>query len=420
MIRFLFLIIIYSMMLEGKILNINELIIKALSNNPDIKTLNEQIKISNIESNILSTISSPKINLNLEYSPTKTFLLQQNNNLTTIQSDSLHTDLTLNYLLFDFEQNKYKIEISNNSEQINEVLLQENKKLLAYKILKTYDLMVLEDKNMKIEEQNLKFKKILLSQADAFYKKGLKTKADRERINSAYMDAINAKEIASSRYQKAKISMQYLIGEKLENKFYLEDTLSSDKVKKFNNEKLNLYKNKLSNNSSLKIAQLLVDSGDKNINLQKSKAKPSINLFATYGYDTNMQHYETHSIGIKSSIPIFDGNTNELEVQKAFIEKSKILSEHESKKSNLEENLMTLMIDANRYLTTIEAKKYAIESAKIAKNISYARYKEGLSTYIEVLEASEVQNNSTKALFLALYERNNILHMIDYLTREDI
>jgi len=97
------------------------------------------------------------------------------------------------------------------------------------------------------------------------------------------------------------------------------------------------------------MADLLINNSDTNIDLQKSKRYPALNLYATYGYEDSLNSYDTKVVGVRTSISLFDGNKNSAEIQKAFIEKSKNLNEYESKKHALEESIMGLLMDSNRY-----------------------------------------------------------------------
>ena len=213
--------------------------------------------------------------------------------------------------------------------------------------------------------------------------------------------------------------MEFLIGEKLGESIELQDTLANDTYKKFNqNDILDLEDNLHKFNISLKIATLLISNEDENLELQKNKRYPTINLFASYGIERNTNDYDTKILGFKTAISLFDGNKKNLETEKAFIEKAKTIDEYESKRIILEETLIGLVIDANRYISTIDSKKKIILATQSTKELVLARYKEGLVTYIETIEAVKNENLAQKNYFQAIYERNEIVRTIDYLIKE--
>ena len=56
-----------------------------------------------------------------------------------------------------------------------------------------------------------------------------------------------------------------------------------------------------------------------------------------------------------------------------------------------------------------------IDSSALAKDIVNARYKEGLSTYIEALDVTTTYLNAQLALLEARYNINNIINRLEYL-----
>jgi outer membrane protein TolC len=81
----------------------------------------------------------------------------------------------------------------------------------------------------------------------------------------------------------------------------------------------------------------------------------------------------------------------------------------------LKEELRSLLIDIRRYSKTIQAKKAQLVSAKSTLKVLKARYKEGLATYIEVLDSTTMVLNAKLGVLEAYYSRSLALDRIDYL-----
>ena len=73
------------------------------------------------------------------------------------------------------------------------------------------------------------------------------------------------------------------------------------------------------------------------------------------------------------------------------------------------------MIDLDRYKLTLKAKEALIESSFATKEIIEARYKEGLSTYIEVLDAASTHLFAELGLLETKLFINKIINKLDYL-----
>ncbi|SFV75194.1 outer membrane efflux protein [hydrothermal vent metagenome] len=84
----------------------------------------------------------------------------------------------------------------------------------------------------------------------------------------------------------------------------------------------------------------------------------------------------------------------------------------------LKEELHGLIMDIEQYETTIKARKSALASAKKAQEVIEARYKEGLSTYMEVLDNTTELLDANLALLQAYYSKSLAYDRVEYLKGE--
>ena len=87
-----------------------------------------------------------------------------------------------------------------------------------------------------------------------------------------------------------------------------------------------------------------------------------------------------------------------------------------SKNLLLQEEFGKLLIDKKQYAKTIEAKQAQLEASQSTKNLLQARYKEGLATYIELLDVTTLYLTSALELLEAKYNLSLIQYKIIYLT----
>jgi len=81
----------------------------------------------------------------------------------------------------------------------------------------------------------------------------------------------------------------------------------------------------------------------------------------------------------------------------------------------LREEISSLLIDIKRYEKTISAKNAQLEAASQTTDLLNARYKEGLTTYIEVLDAMALKLDAQLGLLSAEYEKSSAIHRLEYL-----
>lgn len=81
----------------------------------------------------------------------------------------------------------------------------------------------------------------------------------------------------------------------------------------------------------------------------------------------------------------------------------------------IKENLSNLLIDIARYDKTIASKQAQLRWANDTNDVLKGRYKEGLSTYIEVLDAESLILTAQLELLEAYYTKSTSIDQVDYL-----
>ena len=81
----------------------------------------------------------------------------------------------------------------------------------------------------------------------------------------------------------------------------------------------------------------------------------------------------------------------------------------------IKESLSNLLIDIARYDKTIASKQAQLHWANDTKDVLEGRYKEGLSTYIEVLDAESLILTAQLELLEAYYTKSTSIDQVDYL-----
>ncbi|MGB3962392.1 MAG: TolC family protein, partial [Sulfurimonas sp.] len=104
----------------------------------------------------------------------------------------------------------------------------------------------------------------------------------------------------------------------------------------------------------------------------------------------------------------------------AKTEQSRIIKEsakssYDAKKLALEEQTQNLLLDLKKYEAAAKSKKATINASLVAKNIVDARYKEGLATYIEVLDANTKYLNAKMSLEFNDFNIRDTRNQLDYI-----
>ena len=402
---------ILTSILSAQNLSMQECIDKSIQNHPDIKSFELKIKQSKKSYNSAFSDYLPQINLQAEYNPLQTFALPVNGSFATKDEDSWSAGVFLKQKIWDFKKTSSKVEASKFDEDISKLSLKEAQALLVYKVKSLYLQMVLQEEAVKVRQKDLEAKVAYYEQSIALVKQGLKTKADSSRFLASVYEAKDNLAIANALYEKAKVSLSLYMGEEIEDGVELQSSL----IKQDYYFNFDIQREVLDNNYQLKID---AKSINKNILLHKSaKASHygSIDGFASYNHIDSLNDYDSKLVGVSLNVPIYTGGRTSADEQKAQISTQISKQAQASKKLVLKEELSGLVIDIKRYDNTIAAKKAQIDAANESKDVLEARYKEGLSTYIEVLDTISVVLNAELGLLQTYYSKSMSINQIQYL-----
>jgi outer membrane protein TolC len=269
--------------------------------------------------------------------------------------------------------------------------------------------MLVQVEAIKVREKDLQVEEELYKQAEALVKNGMKTKADSTRFLSAVYGAKDNLAIDRATYEKAKVSLSFYIGEVIPDDVILENTLKHLSFLHVDEETL------LDNSFTLNALQKSIKQESLNYKASKASHYGSVDAVASYTRQNTLNKYDSSLVGITLKIPLYSGGRTSAQVQQAIINKERVKASFDSKKLAIKEEFENLLIDIKRYSKTIEAKKAQIEASQQTQVLLEARYKEGLSTYIEVLDANAILLEAKLSLLQAIYEKSSAIHRVEYL-----
>ena len=398
-------------MLNAEMLTLRESIDTTLQNYPDVKSLQMKIKQAQLSHRSITADYLPQINLNGQYNVTQTYVLPVNGTFHTLDDTGWNAGVNLKQKLWDFGKTTSKIASSKKDEDISKLSLMDFKALLAYKVKSFYKLMVVQREAVNVRKKDLEAKKAYYSQAQALVNQGLKTTADASRFLSSVYNAEDNLAVAQASFDKARNSLSLYMDRKIDENVTLENAVLQES---FNANK-DVEDEVLNSNYSLKIENKNIE---KNILLHKSaKAEHygSIDAVASYNHFDTLNTYDATNAGIVVNIPLYSGGRVSAEAQKVEIAAQISKEQKHSRELALKEELNNLLLDIKRYNKTIAAKKAQLDSAQETKKVLDGRYKEGLATYIEVLDATTQVLNAKLSLLEAYYLRALSIDRIQYL-----
>ena len=397
--------------LGAQTLTLESAINKTLKNHPDVKSFTLKVKQSHSSYNSAYADFLPQINLQANYNAVQTFVFPVNGSFKTLDDDGWSAGASLKQKIWDFSRTSSKVDASKVDEEISKLSLEDLKALLVYKVKSLYELMIVQSKAINVRKQDLESKEAYYTQAKAFVNQGLKTEADASRFLSSVFLAKENLSTAQASYLKAKNSLSLYMGEEIPKNTTLQNSLI------YNNSLIesSIEEEIFQNNYQLKIQTQNID---KNTLLHKSAQAShygSIDALASYTHIDTLNSYDSKLLGVSLNIPLYSGGRTSAESQKAAISSQIATQQKASQELLLREETQSLLIDIQSYNKTIDAKKAQLLSSQKTKNVLDARYAEGLSTYIEVLDATSLMLNAQLGLLEANYLKSLAINRLQYL-----
>ena len=395
--------------LNAQNLNLNECINKALNTHPDIKRFTLQVQYSKSSVDVARADYLPQISLDAEYDPTKTYALPVNGTFHTKESVGWQAGANLNQKIWDFSKTTSNIKAQQAEEEVAKLSLEDAKALLAYKVKLQYELVLVQKEALHVREKDLNTKEELYKQAQALVQQGMKTNADATRFLSSVYDAKDKLGIAQADFNKAKTILSLYINEPIDEEVELQNTVSSDAWHAQDENTV------LQKSPSLSALKKDITKNELSYKAVEALHYGSIDAIASYTRQNSLNEYDSTLVGVTLKIPLYSGGRTSALVEQAMINKQSSQEEYNSKKLALKEEFESLLIDLKRYEHTIKAKESQLQAAQQTKAVLDARYKEGLSTYIEVLDATALTLDAQLGLLQAKYERSSAIHRLEYL-----
>ncbi len=178
----------------------------------------------------------------------------------------------------------------------------------------------------------------------------------------------------------------------------------------------------LNNNTTLKVSKKLVEFQDKKAQQAKAQYYPNVNAFARYQGNTakiggSEKMIDGYSLGISLNYNIFDGFARESVIAQSNLDVLKQKEQFLDTQTNLLAQLTTTLNALRSLQAQIDALKVSLEAAKEALKLSKERYRLGIATQLEVLEATNNYNNTILNLYYLYYQHNSNLALLGRLTR---
>jgi len=417
---FLFLYIASNFLYADKVYTIDELILKALDNSPDIQISSSEFEVSKQRKKVAFSNYLPKVDLQLSAGEVGMSNLQDDMENSSIMMGTLNVD----QIIYDFGKtsgnfdiNKYKTEASLHSlkQKISNKKL--HVKTAYYNVLKSLALI-------DVNKESVELNKVQLYRSKKYYAAGIRTKID---ISDAKVRLIKASlELRKSQYN-LELAYSYL-----DRVVGFEDLQREYTIYFKNLDLTNLYDKLVNYDLTLKEAIEFAYKKreivkQQNYNIKSSKANevyttsryyPSLYLNANYSRRETQKFklalpQNQYQALVNLNWNLYEGGkTSALDEEtriNTFIESSRL----RDVKLIIKEQATRAYINLNKMKDSVKLSQSLLGISKEKFTQAQKRYQHGLSDYIELQEARQGYIDAMAGLVVDYYNYYNAIAILD-------
>jgi outer membrane protein len=276
-------------------------------------------------------------------------------------------------------------------------------------IYKIYYQLVVGQKQITSLDANIERFEKLLHDTKEIYKNGFAEKLDVDKVSVQLTNLQTEKVKAENMIAVGNAGLKFLMGMPQKETLFLTDTLSDEELK------ANILDSGFNYNDRKEIQLLSVAEklGKYNIKRYQLSKIPTIAAYASYSKNAQRSSFNffnkgdwftTSIVGIKMSIPIFDGNNRNAHIQQSRLELQKTRNGIEQLKQNIDYDVEQSRIKMTSALLTVDNQKKNITLAENVYNTTKKKYEQGLGSNQEIYNAQTELKVAQTNYYSSLYD----------------
>lgn len=293
---------------------------------------------------------------------------------------------------------------------------QENIKANIYKI---YYQLVVGKKQLESVDANIERLEKLLHDVTEMYKNGFTEKLDIDKITVQLNNLRTEKTKIDNSLNNGNSSLKFLMGMPQKETLVLSDTLSEQELKTgILDDGAVTYEAR----KELQLLNLAKRLGEYNIKRYKLSYIPTVAAFASYQKNAQRKQFDifgggswftTSLIGVRISVPIFDGFAKRARIDKAKLQLQQTNNNIEQLKQSIDNDVEQAKRNMKNAILTMDNQKRNIELSEKVYRTTKLKYEQGLGSNNEIYNANADLKVAQNNYYSALYDAINA--KIDYL-----
>jgi outer membrane protein TolC len=211
---------------------------------------------------------------------------------------------------------------------------------------------------------------------------------------------------AANQLEKDKLTLARIIGLAIDQEFGVTDLLSYHPLTGITNESAT--DDALRSRADLRSAEASVQAAAFTLRAQKAQRLPVISVSADYGgAGANIGNFnQVYTVGANISVPIYTGGRIHADIQQAQADLARREAEYEDLKGRVAYDVRVAWLDLSASDSSVKVADRNRSLAERALTQSQDRYSNGVTNYLEVVQAQEAVAGASENYIESLFSYN--------------
>jgi outer membrane protein len=305
----------------------------------------------------------------------------------------------------------------------------EFKSNLTLEVSSVYLRSLLIDESIKLNKQSLDRNNRSLADSRSLYAQGKSLKIDTLRN---YIVVENLKTTIlhfENQYKVSLVHLKQMLGLEANQEVTLTDSLKDDVEARYFATVPTSFDEAFQNRPDLLQKQLSIELNKNVLNQSRSMRMPTVSLVAAYQIQAQADNLKfdsyrwpkTSFVGLQANIPLFSGNRLNTKIRQSAIQLEKSKIEFADAKDKAQTEIVTLENNLKEVFQRLSILEKTVHAAQMNFNIVNDRYKNGLSSRLELSDAelalTDAKMNQLYSIFnvkLAKLQLDKALGILQY------
>lgn len=280
---------------------------------------------------------------------------------------------------------------------------------LIQTITKAYYLNLINEERKQLFTSNIKRLDSIIRQTKIAYSQGLVEKIEVSRLEVTYNNLLTEKQKVDNLTELGILGLKFQMGMPLSDKLILTDKINAYSISATESNS-NINFTNIADYRKLMVQKKLLELELKS---QKAQYLPTFAAFGNIGYNNGElsvsklysgKWYPFSNVGLSLSIPVFDGFKKYYKIQQSKLNLEKFNSAVFTTEQALSMQAQNAEINLNNSIKSLDNQKNNLSLAEEVARISEIKYKQGVGSNLEIVNAEATLKEAQINYYNALYD----------------